>query len=48
MERSFGIVGLGIKNVQEFQHRNMNDFNSVVEDMPNVRYYSFGSKKREL
>ena len=48
MERAFGVVGLGVKNVNEFQKRNMKDLNMVVEDDPSVRYYSFGTKKREL
>lgn len=48
LERAFGVVGLGKKNVNEFQTRNMNDFNLVAEDDPTVSYYSFGTKKREL
>ena len=48
MERALAVVGLGRKNVQEFQQRNLDDFNEVAEDMPGVDYFSFGTKKREL
>lgn len=39
---------MGVKNVNEFQQRNIDDFNLVNEDHPSVSYYSFGAKKREL
>ena len=42
------MVGLGPKNIDEFLHRNMNDFNLVVEDDPDVSHYSYGTRKREL
>ena len=48
LERSFGVVGMGIKNIHEFSQRNMDDFNLVAEDHPDVDYFSFGTKKREL
>lgn len=48
MERAVSVVGLGVKNINEFGKRNIGDFNLVAEDSPSVHYYSFGSKKREL
>ena len=48
MERALGVVGMGVRNVQEFSQRNLDDFNMVAEDHPNVDYFSFGTKKREL
>ena len=48
LERALTVVGLNSKNVKEFGYRNMGDFNMVAEDSPNVEYFSFGSKKREL
>ena len=35
---------MGVKNINEFQQRNIDNFNLVVEDDPNVKYFSFGSK----
>ena len=48
LEKSFAIVGLGVKNVNEFQQRNLDDFNLVAEDSSRVKYFSFGTKKREM
>ena len=48
MERALGVVGMGVRNIQEFSQRNLDDFNLVAEDHPDVDYFSFGSKKREL
>ena len=48
MERALGVVGLGVKSINEFASRNIGDFNLVAEDIESVRYFSFGSKKREL
>ena len=48
LERAFGVIGMGRNNVNEFQTRNMNDFNLVAEDDPAVSYFSFGTKKNEL
>ena len=48
MEKGLNVVGLGCKNVMEFTTRNMTDFNLVAEDCADVRYFSFGTKKREL
>ena len=48
MERALGVVGMGVKNIQEFSQRNLDDFNLVAEDHPDVDYFSFGTKKREL
>ena len=42
------MVGLGANNINEFSKRNMADFNLVAEDDPEIRYYSFGTKKQEL
>ena len=39
---------MGVKNIQEFSQRNLDDFNLVAEDHPDVAYFSFGTKKREL
>jgi len=48
LEKALGVVGLGSKNVNEFAQRNIDDFNLVAEDQPDVNYFSFGTKKREL
>ena len=48
LEKSFAVVGLGVKNVNEFQQRNLDDFNLVAEDSNRVKYFSFGTKKREM
>ena len=48
LEKSFAVVGLGVKNVNEFQQRNLDDFNLVAEDSHRVKYFSFGTKKREM
>ena len=48
IEKSLSVVGMGIKNVHEFAAHNLDDFNLVAEDSDRVKYFSFGSKKREL
>ena len=48
MEQAFGVVGLGRTNINEFSKRNLADFNLIAEDVPGVKYYSFGAKKSEL
>ena len=48
IEKSLSVVGLGIKNFNEFAAHNLDAFNMVVEDSDRVKYFSFGSKKREL
>jgi len=39
---------MSTRNVVEFTSDNMKAFNQVVEDDPAVKYYSFGSKQKEL
>ena len=48
IEKSLSVVGMGIKNINEFAQHNIDDFNLVAEDSDRVKYFSFGSKKREL
>ena len=48
MERAFEMLGMSWENVQEFNTKNMTNFNEGVEDVEGVGYYSFGSKKKEL
>ncbi len=47
-EKALEVIGMSIRNVAEFTSENMRSFNQVVEDDPNVSYYSFGSKQKEL
>ena len=48
IERGLGVVGMGTENINEFLTRNITDFNLIAEDVPDVSYHSFGSKKHEL
>lgn len=48
LEKALSVVGMGIKNINEFAAHNLDDFNLVAEDSERVQYFSFGSKKREL
>ena len=47
-EKALEQLGLGINNVEEFQSVNIKDFNEFCEDVPEVDYYSFATKKQEL
>ena len=47
-EKAIEALGLGLQSVEEFQSKNIRDFNEVCEDCPDVDYYSFGTKKQEL
>ena len=47
-EKALEALGLGLKSVEEFQSKNIRDFNEVCEDCADVDYYSFGTKKQEL
>lgn len=48
LEKAIEQLGLGTKSVEEFQSVNIRDFNEFCEDCPDVDYYSFGTKKKEL
>lgn len=45
LEKTFEILGITGRAVQEFTTYNMGNFNEVCEDHPNVEYYSIGAKK---
>ena len=47
-DRAFDILGMSTRNVAEFTTKNMSAFKQVVKNAPDVDYYSFGSKKKEL
>jgi len=48
MEKAFEVLGMNFKNAEEFSHANISAFNEVATDSPDVDYYSFGAKKKEL
>lgn len=48
MEKTFEMLGMSLKNVEEFHPSNIESFNQVVTDCAGVDYYSFGAKKKEL
>lgn len=48
MEKTFEVLGMSLKNAEEFHHSNMEAFNQVATDAQEVDYYSFGAKKKEL
>jgi len=48
MEKTFEVLGMSLKNAEEFSHANMAAFNEVATDSKEVDYYSFGAKKKEL
>ena len=48
MEKTFEVLGMSLKNAEEFSHANMAAFNEVATDSTDVDYYSFGAKKKEL
>lgn len=48
MEKTFEVLGMSLKNVEEFHPSNIESFNQVVTDCAGVDYYSFGAKKKEL
>lgn len=45
LEKTFEVLGITGRAVQEFTPFNMGAFNEVCEDHPNVEYYSIGAKK---
>ena len=47
-DKALEVIGMSTRNVAEFTSENMRAFNLVVEDDPNVKYYSFGAKQKEL
>lgn len=48
MDRTFDILGISLKNVQEFTSKNIKNFNEVALDDPKVDYFSVGSQKEYL
>jgi len=48
MEKTFEVLGMSLRNAEEFSHENIQAFNEVATDCENVDYYSFGAKKKEL
>ena len=48
LEKAIEVLGLGWRSVEEFQSRNIRDFNLVCEDCEDVDYYSFSTKKHQL
>lgn len=47
-EKALEVIGMSTRNVAEFTTENMKSFNQVVENDPQVKYYSFGAKQKEL
>jgi hypothetical protein len=47
-EKAFEVLGLSLRNATEFSTRNMKAFNEVASDDPEVKYTSFGAKRKEL
>ena len=47
-EKAIEAVGLSQKNVQEFTSENINDFNKIAENAPNIEYFSLGAYKNRL
>jgi len=47
-EKALEVIGMSTRNVAEFTSENMKAFNQVVENDPNVKYFSFGAKQKEL
>ena len=47
-EKALEVIGMSTRNVSEFTSENMRAFNQVVENDPNVNYFSFGAKQKEL
>ena len=45
MERVFELLGITGRSVYEFGSHNIQNFNAVCEDSPDVSYYSIGAKK---
>lgn len=48
MDKAFEVLGMSLKNAEEFSHANITAFNEVAQDCSDVDYYSFGAKKKEL
>lgn len=47
-DKSFDVLGVSQKNVQEFTSKNIRDFNTVATDVAGVDYFSIGSQKAYL
>ena len=45
MERVFDVLGMSIKNIQEYTPQNIRDFNLVANDAQDVEYFSVGAQK---
>jgi len=43
MERVFDVLGMSIKNIQEYTPQNIRDFKLVANDAQDVEYFSVGA-----
>lgn len=48
VDKAFNVLGVSLKNVEEFTSQNIRDFNSVAIDIPGVEYFSIGAQKTYL